>query len=301
MRERAKRSRRLAVQQLETRKLMAVVSYQPATGEVDLTAKPGEVNHVTLNGHTDRMIIKDQAGIEVESTSLDYVVRISSTEIELRNQGLRKVNLDLADKDDRVVAGGSTVPTRMMLGIGEDVVVSGSKADDYIDGEEGRDDIMGYMGDDILIGGPDDDRIRGFSGDNVMYGGLGDDDIAGGNGEDSIYGGPGNDVLNGRGGADTMRGGVGNDVLRGGSGGDVMHGGPDRDLFYAKLSGADQDIEVHGGAGLDVLYTADLDNVDAVHKIGIEFSAADFLDYWKTNYGTRFTKRDWHDWENIAW
>ena len=80
-----------------------------------------------------------------------------------------------------------------------------------------------------------------------------------------------------------------------------MHGGPDRDLFYAKLSGADQDIEVHGGAGLDVLYTADLDNVDAVHKIGIEFSAADFLDYWKTNYGNRFTKRDWHDWGNVPW
>ena len=63
------------------------------------------------------MIIKDPAGIEVESTSLDYVVRISSPAIELRNQGVRKVNLDLGDKDDRVVAGGSMVPTRMMLGM----------------------------------------------------------------------------------------------------------------------------------------------------------------------------------------
>ena len=42
---------------------MAVVSYQPATGEVDLTANQRS-EPVTLNGHTDRMIIIPQDRVE---------------------------------------------------------------------------------------------------------------------------------------------------------------------------------------------------------------------------------------------
>ena len=294
------RHRRLAMQPLETRKVFATVAFSPTAQVVSLVDDHlPEQNRVTINGHEDKIILKDQAGIDIKRGSSDYITRISATEVHVIGQGVRKIRLNLGGLDDRVVAGGSRVGTVMHLGLGDDHVVSGSKANDVIYGGPGNDKLMGYGGDDVLVGGLGDDILRGFSGDNTLIGGPGNDDLAGSNGDDVLEGGFGNDKLNGRGGSDSLNGGPGHDVLRGGSGPDKMSGGTGNDLFFASLSGRDTDSSIDGGAGTDVLYTSNLSRVDNHLKINVEHSAPTFLDHWYATEGTRFRHRDWHQWTGL--
>ena len=289
----------MAVQKLETRKVFATVAYLPATRIVELVEDSvAEVNRVTVNGHEDKIILKDEAGIKVKPGSGDYITQISPTEVHVIGQGVQEIRLDLGDKDDRVVAGGSKVGTVMKLGAGDDTVVSGSKANDVIYGGPDNDYIMGYGGDDILMGEGGDDILRGFSGNNTLIGGLGNDDLAGSNGDDVLKGGDGNDKLNGRGGSDSLSGGAGNDVLRGGAGSDIMSGDSGHDLFFASLSGRDVDSSIDGGSGIDVLYTSDLSRVH-VPLGSIEHSAPTFLDHYFATEGKKFRHRDWHQWTEL--
>jgi len=288
------------MQQLETRKVFATVAYLPASRIVELVEDSvPEVNRVTVNGNEDKIILKDEAGIDIQGGSRDYITRISPTEVHVIGQGVQKIRLDLGEKDDRVVAGGSQVGTVMKLGPGADKVVSGSKADDVIYGGPDNDYIMGYGGDDILIGEGGDDTLRGFSGNNTLIGGAGDDDLAGSNGDDVLKGGDGNDKLNGRGGSDLLNGDAGNDVLRGGAGPDKMEGGAGHDLFFASLGGRDVDSWINGGSGTDVLYTSDLSRVDSRLRMNVEHSAPSFVDYYFATEGKKFRHRDWHQWTEL--
>lgn len=297
MSEKKSKNRRLAVQKLETRKVLATVSFLPVSQMVELVEdRLPEVNRVTINGHEDKIILKDEAGIKIKSGSGHHITRISATEVHVIGQGVQKIRLDLGAKGDRVVAGGSTVGTVMTLGAGDDKVVSGSKVNDVIYGGPGDDDIMGYGGDDVLMGEAGNDILRGFSGNNTLFGGPGDDDLAGGNGDDQIVGGLGNDKLHGRGGSDSLHGGAGHDVLRGGGGPDKMEGGAGHDVFFASLRGRDVDSWIDGGSGADVLYTSDLSRVDSRFKMNVEHSAPTFLDYYFATEGKRFRHRDWHQW-----
>ena len=295
-----KRNRLLVMQKLETRKVLATIAFLPTSQVVELVDDHlPEENRVTINGHKDKLILKDQAGIDIKPGSGDYITQISPTEVHVIGQGVQKIHLDLGGCDDRVVAGGSRVGTLMYLGLGNDNVVSGSKADDVIYGGPGHDDIMGYGGDDVLIGGFGDDTLRGFSGHNTLIGGPGNDDLAGSNGDDILEGGDGHDKLNGRGGSDTLAGGFGNDLLRGGAGPDQMVGGAGNDLFFASFTGRDVDSSIDGGAGTDVLYTSNLNRVPNHLKINVEHSAPTFLDHWYATEGTKFRHRDWHQWTGL--
>ena len=291
MRERKRTNRRLSVQQLEARNLFATVSLTSG-GVVEVIDDVGVANVVTINGHSENLVVKDTAGF---TDVPDDFIQVSATEVRLRDQGVQAVHLHLNGGDDRVTAGGSQLPTKMWLGGGDDVVVAGSKVTDHIWGGIGNDDITGYGGTDYLYGEIGNDTLRAFSGDgNVLVGGPGNDDLAGGNAQDSLYGGAGNDKLNGRGGDDFLDGGGGHDVLRGGTGEDTMRGGAGHDLFFAKLSGHDQDAEVNGGAGDDVLYTRDLGKVTNPDlKLAMEYDVPGFL---KARSG--FTLRDFRDWVN---
>jgi Ca2+-binding RTX toxin-like protein len=89
--------------------------------------------------------------------------------------------------------------------------ITGSIANNKIDGLGGNDSITGDFGFDLIDGGDGDDFINGgFNGDTI-FGGAGNDFLGGGNGKDVIDGGSGNDTLRGGFGADTLTGGSGND------------------------------------------------------------------------------------------
>lgn len=132
---------------------------------------------------------------------------------------------------------GTTVNGSVLLGTGDDLLLSQADTNLVIDGGDGDDQmyISSYtVGDDIIRGGAGNDRI---------YTGIGNDQIDGGTGNDSLYGEAGNDTIDGGDGDDTIAGGIGNDVVRGGDGNDTV-----------VIMSADDGVDSYdGGAGVDTL------------------------------------------------
>ncbi|KLU06274.1 Alkaline phosphatase [Rhodopirellula islandica] len=145
---------------------------------------------------------------------------------------------------------------------------------EYLDGGQGRDELLGNLRQDTLIGGGGDDRLLGdalagsnyarnddfrtFGGDDLLVGGFGDDLLQGGGGNDVLFGGANVDELEGHDGDDRLYGGHGIDFLRldvaveYGDDLDVMDGGfadtPDESPFgldnstdIIVINGSDQD------------------------------------------------------------
>lgn len=118
--------------------------------------------------------------------------------------------------------------------IGQVARLTGSDANDSLDGGEFADTLAGAGG---------DDRLRGFDGADRLLGGRGNDTVWAGTGD------TGNDVV---------IGGTGDDLLAGGAGNDLLVGG-DADAFglpatsIAENEGADV---IFGGAGNDTLVGA---------------------------------------------
>ena len=142
---------------------------------------------------------------------------------------------------------------------GKDILVGGSKRDffdggggsDWIYGEEGSDVIQGSGGDDWIWGGAGDDYIWGGAGGDRIWGGDGHDWIWGqGTGENRIEGGEGDDHLWGGKGVDFIWGGIGDDGLAGDDGDDHLWGGAGKDT----IEGMDGDDHLYGGANDDHLY-----------------------------------------------
>lgn len=139
-------------------------------------------------------------------------------------------------------------------------MLSGSFANDNIQGNGGDDEIFGYYGDDVIQGGDGNDTIFGGSNKNpsyakyeLDYGNDGNDIISGGAGNDLLYGESGNNFLNGGVGNDSLDGGLGHNTLVGGDGDDLLinthgtvDGGTGVDTLVADYSQFDS------GAGVDV-------------------------------------------------
>jgi Ca2+-binding RTX toxin-like protein len=90
----------------------------------------------------------------------------------------------------RVTAAG--VP--IIIG-GDNGVITGSDADEWIFGTDGDDTIDGVGGDNIIIGGDGNDDLRGGDGDDLIVGGAGDDRLSGGGGNDVLVGGSGSNTF----------------------------------------------------------------------------------------------------------
>ena len=69
--------------------------------------------------------------------------------------------------------------------VDEDMVLSGTKQDDTLEGGSGDDKLKGRKGDDTLYGGAGDDYLEGNGGDDILYGGLGADLMKGSGGQDT--------------------------------------------------------------------------------------------------------------------
>ncbi len=147
--------------------------------------------------------------------------------------------------------------------------------DDYLDGENGNDHVVGLSGDDRLFGGEGNDHLRGDGdsqdpfiavppgGDDALDGGVGEDTLIGDYGADILSGGDGDDYLRGdytvhlrlsgpgepfnttvlipfdstRAQDDFLDGGAGNDELYGDGGDDTLVGGAGEDQLFGDYAG----------------------------------------------------------------
>ena len=158
------------VQSLDERVVFASVSFDEGTGAVMLEEEhAGEVNLITVNGPADNLSIEDLAGIQIAPGHERFFNELSPNKVQL-SEVAHLVILDTGNCDDVVGAGGTSVPTKMYLGRGNDHVISGSKVRDLIFGEMGDDIIRSSSGDDILYGGGGDDEIWGAGGDDLARG-----------------------------------------------------------------------------------------------------------------------------------
>ncbi len=160
-------------------------------------------------------------------------------------------------------------------GVGNDSIsgienVTGSAFNDNIQGDSGRNILIGNDGNDTIGGGGDIDRL---------YGNDGDDNLSGGHGNDKIFAGDDDDTVHGDAGDDEIRGGEGEDDLFGDAGNDTIYGGDDDDTIDG---GSDTDTLVLNGNSADYLVTLNGDGsgtvVDQVGDEGTDtFSNIEFI------------------------
>lgn len=164
-------------------------------------------------------------------------------------------NVTLGDGDDFVQ--GNNADNVLIGNAGEDTLHGGGGNDrvigglgtDTLYGDEGNDLLKSKGGNDTMHGGAGDDKLVGDIGDEIMTGGTGSDRLAANVGDDSLDGGADDDFLYGGKGRDNLTGGTGNDLLRGNVGRDILNGGEGDDSLKG---GGDSDI-LDGGDGRDFL------------------------------------------------
>lgn len=150
---------------------------------------------------------------------------------------------------------GTTVQGTVLLGTGDDLVLSTADSDLVIDAGDGNDQmyISGYLGgDDTLSGGAGEDRIYSGLGEDRIDGGADNDNLYGEAGDDLIEGGAGDDYIDGGADDDVIFGDAGNDTIIGGLGNDTIKGNAGNDIFVVTAT-ADGRDSYDGGDGIDTL------------------------------------------------
>jgi Ca2+-binding RTX toxin-like protein len=97
---------------------------------------------------------------------------------------------------------------------GDDEIYYSLFKDSTLEGGAGNDTIDGYEAADIIRGGPGDDTLRGYGGTDTLEGGPNHDTLFGGLGQDNLFGGDGDDTLEGGQSDDNLFGEAGNDRYR---------------------------------------------------------------------------------------
>lgn len=279
---------RAAVESLESRRLLSVVTFEGAS-----TSDHIEVEWADLTSQI--LIFENGSGVFYDPAGVTSIV----------------VNGNLGDDVITVDSNGNIPPVTLNGGDGNDTIQGGLK-NDSLSGGNGNDVISGGSGNDILDGGTGNDSLDGQSGNDLLIGGTGSDNLVGGSGTDSVdyrsyeiapinvsvgnsmaddgaaaefdnvnpdceiiyapdgndgsghgsilsasslstpvtlFGGSGNDTISGGSGSDSLSGSGGNDVLSGGTGNDTLDGGTGND----GLAGEGGNDSLIGGTGSDNL------------------------------------------------
>ena len=124
-----------------------------------------------------------------------------------------------ASRGNNVIIGGKDAKNYIFGGGGNDHIVGGdtvAKTENYLFGDGGqivfdgykilRHDLFDEGGEDVIYGGIGDDFIYGGAGTDHIDGGAGDDEIHAGKGNDVVYGGSDNDEIYGDDGVDIIFG-----------------------------------------------------------------------------------------------
>jgi serralysin len=223
----------------------------------DVLTTGQDPNNMLGNGPV-ALTIYDRSGKD----TVDFRTDTTDQRVDLSDQGV----WDVFGLKGNVVLARGTVIENYVAGDGNDWVngndgrnkIIGGRNDDTLNGLGGNDTLKGGDGRDLLQGGTGKDKINGGGGSDVINGGAGNDtliggaghdQINGGGGRDNILGGSGNDTLQGDDGSDALAGGAGNDLINGGSGRDTLLGDDGRDTLRGDGS---QDV-LNGGLGNDRL------------------------------------------------
>ena len=258
----------LGYQTLESRQLLATVTYNPSNALLIIDGTSLNDN-VTINelplGFIEVSVVGGSTG-QYDQTIIEEItfdgyfgddVITNNTDVPLRAYGHAGNDTITGGSSSDFVNGGPGMDV-INTGDGGDEVY-GHDDNDIIDTGSGDDFILGGFGDDQIIAGPGNDLVGGDWGNDTIYGGDGDDNLRGFSGDDIIYGGSGVDLMYSQYGDDVMYGGPGEDRVRGGPGMDTLHGGDDDDYIQGE-----QDDDIHyGDAGDDTI---------------IGFTGDDFLD-----------------------
>ena len=283
-RRQQRQSKRLGVESLEARQLLAVSPVHLIGGTLmidgSLEADHVEVREIggeiraELNGETydfassrvDRIVFNGGDGNDDFRNHTDTRCTVNGGNgADLIYGGNGNDVLMGGAGDDRIYGRGgndniwgNSGHDRLYGGSGTDWVY-GDGGNDWVYGGSGNDTLRGGTGNDRLYGQNGQDRLYGQSGHDYLFGHNGDDRLRGDSGNDRLYGGAGDDDLFGQSGHDYLYGEFGNDTLHGGSGNDRLDGGIHDDVLYGD-SGADRlyggigDDSLWGGRGSDYLY-----------------------------------------------
>ncbi|SFS22523.1 VCBS domain-containing protein [Yoonia litorea] len=131
------------------------------------------------------------------------------------------------------------------------------------------DTINAFGGDDTINAGAGDDTVNAGEGDDSVTDALGDDTVNGGNGNDTIVLMAGNNTVNGGAGADFITTGFQNDTINAGAGNDVIKAEGDGGFLFGnnRITGAEGDDTMMGGAGVDTFVFGTNDGSDTIGKI----------------------------------
>jgi Ca2+-binding RTX toxin-like protein len=231
----------------------------------------GDDQNDTLSGDDGDDVLRGGAGGDTMNggagaDTADYADRGNPLTITLDGQpgdGEAGEN-DNVQADVEVVNGGGGADT--ITGSEADNVLNGNAGNDTLNGAGGNDTLTGGEGDDVLNGGAGADTLGGGNGtDSVSYAGatmpvrvsldaVAGDGAAGENDNvqgdvESVTGGNVNDVLIGNAGPNVLQGGPGNDRLLGGGGSDTLDGGDGNDAIQALDGAVDQVVCGNGTDG----------------------------------------------------
>jgi Ca2+-binding RTX toxin-like protein len=154
--------------------------------------------------------------------------------------------------------------------------LEGSEFNDFLDGNNARNEISGRDGQDFLNGEGDNDVLRGGDNDDTLFGGTGQDTLHGDDDDDILDGGTNIDALNGGAGDDTLRGGSGAsaDTLNGGDGVDEADYSDRTGAVVVTLAGASAVTVRIGGVDEDtVLRVEDVTGGSAGDTLVGDFAA----------------------------
>ncbi|MEW6350716.1 MAG: calcium-binding protein, partial [Thermodesulfobacteriota bacterium] len=140
----------------------------------------------------------------------------------------------------------------------QDILVTGTDANDHIQGFSRSDTMTGGAGDDVLRAGAGADTVQGGDGADSLFGEDGTDNLQGGSGSDYLSGGDGADTLLGGDDADRLAGGAANDTLDGGAGPDTLFGGSDNPYLWWDTANGNDTFRFGRGSDQDTVVDHDL-------------------------------------------
>lgn len=292
--------------ELEQRTLLAGISFDASTGEVQIDGT-GYADTVEITPHNNEIIVNlvniDQQTFAMSSVSAIRFWGRSGNDSFVNNSNIDSFAYGHAGNDFLVGGGGND---RFQGGEGNDTL-KGRGANDLLQGNDGRDKIYGGNQHDRIRGGAGDDMIYGEAGrDNIrgddgndhieggadndrLFGDAGNDNLIGGSGSDRIEGGTGDDKLKGEDGADRLFGKLGNDTIWGGNGNDQIFGNSGSDTIFGN-AGNDQ---IYGGAGQDTIQ-GDLgnDQINLGSSTDIVVFKSEMSDYTSSQTGSTIIIED---------